>query len=550
MKATALTRAPRQARRLGEVLRTMARYGLADRIRQDAPAQLQRWFTEPDGRLLSEYTAAERLRMALTDLGPTFIKLGQMLSTRSDIVNPEIAAELTKLQSDVPADPPHVVREIVEMELGKPIGDLFLSFNDQPLGSASIGQVHEATLLDGTAVVIKVQRQGIEKTVYEDLEILIELAQMAEKYSSELRQYRPLSLASEFKRSLLRELDFTIELRNLEQFARNFAANPDVTVPHVYHDLSTRYVLTMEKLNGYSIQEKSRMLEDGVDAKAFAERFTNACLDMVFRDGFYHADPHPGNIFVLPGGEVGLIDCGKVGWVDEELKTQFSDIIRDLLAKDAYQLTDDLIRLCDVPPDLDRGAYRTDISIFMAEFGDLSENELDIGGLVNNMFALIRKHRLALPGRVTMFLQVLVILDGSGRWLDPDYNLVSLIRPYQEKIALNRISPEYLGRQFMRSARDWDRLLSRLPYDLGVLLDRVQQGNLQVQVSHHGLNKPVNRLIYALLIAALLVASAVVLATAVPPLLGQISLLGLLGLLFAISFGFRLLRAISKSDGL
>ena len=291
-------------------------------------------FVTADGVPVNEIPVEVRIRLALTELGTTFIKLGQMMSTRADMVGPELATELSSLQADTPPDSPEQVRATIIAELGQPPEQLFAAFDYQALASASVGQVHVATLKDGAAVVVKVQHAGIEETVRSDLSLLNSLAQLAENNSRELALYHPTATVAEFRRSLLRELDFGTELNNLLQFERNFMDNPNVHIPRSYPADSSRRVLTMERLEGYSIAKKARMVADGVDLRAFAQLFASVMLDMIFKHGFYHADPHPGNIFVLPGGKLGLLDCGKTGRVDEQTQDDFIRIVTAFLGHD------------------------------------------------------------------------------------------------------------------------------------------------------------------------------------------------------------------------
>lgn len=300
-------------RRVDQIVRILGKYGLANWVGEKTPDFIQRRFTSAEGIAVRDYPFEVRVRMALTELGTTFIKLGQMMSQRADMVGPELAAELESLQADVPPDPPALVRATIEEDLKQPPSAIFKEFNQLALASASVGQVHLACLHNGAEVVVKVQHAGIETKVKSDLSLLTTLAQAAEGSSREVAQYRPTATVAEFQRSLLRELDFRTELNNLLQFTRNFADDPRVHFPIAYPEYSSKRVLTMERLQGYSIAKRERMIADGVDPQAFAALFAGTMLNMVFRDGFYHADPHPGNIFVLPGGRLGMLDCGKVG---------------------------------------------------------------------------------------------------------------------------------------------------------------------------------------------------------------------------------------------
>lgn len=319
-----LPQSKKNSRRFNEIVGTFLKYGLANWIKEQYPDFVKNLFRTTEGIELRELSEGVRLRMALTELGPTFIKLGQVLSTRIDLVGPEVADELAELQSGTPPDPPDVVLATIEGELGKPIEELFAEFNAQALASASIGQVHLATLPDGQEVVIKVQHAGIEQNIIADLDILQNLAKLAEQYDPGLRYYQPQATVAEFRKSLLNELDYHRELSNMQRFSANFAHDPQIHIPIVYPEWSSSRVLTMEKLTGYSVAKTERLKADGIDGKTLVHMGANAFIDMIFRDRFYHADPHPGNLWVLPPGDIlGILDCGMVGRLDRRTQPPF-----------------------------------------------------------------------------------------------------------------------------------------------------------------------------------------------------------------------------------
>jgi len=534
-------------RRVDEIVRILAKYGLADWVGERTPGFIRRRFVMPDGVEVRDLAVEVRLRLALTELGTTFIKLGQMMSTRADMVGPEMAAELSSLQADTPADPPDAVRATITAELGKPPEEIFAAFDYRALASASVGQVHLAELPDGTKVVVKVQHAGIEEKVRSDLNLLGSLAQLAENNSRELAYYRPTATVAEFRRSLLRELDFHTELNNLLQFDRSFADNPNVHLPLAYPEYSSRRVLTMERLEGYSIARTDQMVADGVDLKAFASLFANVMLDMVFRDGFYHADPHPGNVFIQTGGKLGMLDCGKVGRVDEQTQDDFINIVIAFLGHDAMALTDELIRMCDVPADLSRSAYQADVADFIGEFADTPDGQLDIGQAFNSMFALIRKHHLAVPPRVNMLMLVIVQTEGTAHGLDPTFDLTGTLKSYGADLLKRRFTPAKLQREVVRSYRDWSRLLQALPRETLELIERIQHGDLKINVHQHGLEGPINRLIYGMLASALLIGSTLLWAMAAPPTLFGISVFGFLGVGVSVVMGLHVLFLILRS---
>ncbi len=534
-------------RRVDEIVRVLAKYGLAEWVGDKTPGFIRRRFYTEDGIAVNDLPVEIRLRMALTELGTTFIKLGQMMSTRADMVGPELAAELVKLQADTPPDAAHLVRATVESELGAPPEQLFAWFNEDALASASVGQVHLARLQEGVDVVVKVQHAGIEAKVRSDLSLLATVAQVAEINSKELARYRPSDTVAEFSRSLTRELNFHTELNNLLRFAQNFAGDPKVHIPVAYPELSSRRVLTMEKLAGYSIADHARMVADGVDLTAFAKLFADTMMKMIFRDGFYHADPHPGNIFVLPGQKVGLLDCGKVGRVDEQTRDDFIAIVASFLTGDVASLTEQLIDLCEVPIDLNRAAYRSDVAEFVGEFRDTISGSLDLGAAFESMFGIIRKHHLVVPPRVNMLLLVIVQIEGTARQLDPTFDLTATLERFGADLLRRRFSLPQLQKEAVRSFRDWSRLLTELPREVVNLIERTQRGDLQIHVQQHGMQAQLNRLTYGILVAALLLGASLLWAMGAPPALWGVSIFGVLGVMLGLVLAAHLLYLIWRS---
>ncbi|MCE9534252.1 MAG: AarF/ABC1/UbiB kinase family protein, partial [Planctomycetes bacterium] len=359
----------RDARRFTEILVVLGKYGLADVLGGMHSEWLQGQLVSFDGSRLGQVSHQARIRLALTELGSTFIKFGQILSTRSDLIGPELTDELGKLRSNTPPDPPEFVRALIKSELGRPVEELFSEFDDHSLASGSIGQVHRARLLDGQPVVIKVQHRGIEETIASDLNIMAFLAEFLQNHVARLTNYQPVAIVREFRRTIQRELDFSSERRNLEEFARNFAGDATVHFPVTYPDRCSRRVLTMEMLSGISFEDTAGMHQTGLDLNEIARRGANVYLEMIFRDGVYHADPHAGNLFLLSDGVIGIIDCGMIGRIDEKVREEIESMVGGIVRKDAREVTEVVLRLSSSPPDLDLNRLRSDINEFILEHG-------------------------------------------------------------------------------------------------------------------------------------------------------------------------------------
>ncbi len=549
MLLESISRIERSARRLQEIISVLAKYGLADWLGGLKYEWLQSRLISVDGTRLNTLTQEARIRLAITELGTTFIKLGQILSTRPDLLPEPLVTELCQLQANTPPDPSEVVRRIIQAELGQPPDDLFVEFDFAPIASASIGQVHQARLKSGQPVAVKIQHDDIEDRIQRDLHIMAGLAELLEKHVAELRCYKPVALVRRFHRTLMQELDFTVERRNIEAFANRFADDESIHFPAVYPEFCSRRVLTMELLEGILGTEHARLADSGCDLNEFARRAANMYVKMIFHDGVYHADPHPGNYMVMPDGVVGVLDCGMIGRLDETLREDFEALILCFVDQDARELANLVVRLGSVPANLDFDALRADVSEFVSEFGNQPLSEFDLSGALTEMTSLIRRYRIALPTEAALLLRTLVILEGSARLLSPQFSLIRVIQSYYERAGLSRFMPQRLLRKVRRSYRDWDRLLASLPSDLSDLLRRFRNGSLEIHHEHRRLETTVNHLVVGILVAALFLGSANLLSNHAPPLVLGVSALGLLGILTSVFLGIRLLRVIHRENG-
>lgn len=543
----ALTRIKGGAKRLAEVAAVLAKYGLAEWLDDSSDGWLAKQLRDAEGGKLNLRSTEERVRLALTELGPTGVKLGQMLSTRPDLIGHALTAELSKLQADTPPDAPGQVAKMIELELGRPADELFASFEQEPLASASIGQVHKAVLHGGDAVVVKVMHEGIEDSVRRDLGIMTFVAEMMEKHSPQLRQVQPVATAKHFKRTLLRELDYGYEARYMEEFGRNFDGDKTLCFARPRHGLSSRRVLTMDFLDGIPVSDRDALAGSGQDLTEFARRGANAYLEMIFRDGFYHADPHPGNILLMPGNVVGILDCGMVGRLDEVLREEVEGMLLAAIAPDPEELVDIVCRIGSVPPELDRDTLRGELSELVAEYAGQSLDQFDLGGAVTRVFDLVRSYHIVLPQGFALLLKTIVMLEGTGRQMNPGFSLAELLAPYCQRAMRRRLDPRRAWVGLAHSYRDWRRLLGSLPRDLGDILSRIRSENLEVHLEHRRLEVTVDRLVQGILASALFVGSSLMLSSTVPPALGGLSIPGALGTLAAVVLAARLLAAIKRS---
>ena len=548
MKLAALARLDRSARRLREILGVLTRYGLADWIASADAAWLKPLIGDAR-RELTEIPREQRVRRALAELGTTFIKLGQLLSTRPDVVGTAMAEELGTLREAAPADAAEQVIATLERELGGPIDELFLEFEHTPLASASIAQVHAVVLQDGTRAVVKVMREGVEAQVATDLDLLAGLAEFAEEHSATLRLYRPVALAAEFRRTLEGELDFARERSNLERFARAFADDATVRVPTPFRALCSRRVLTMERLEGIRVSDREALRESPIELGEFARRGAEMFLRMIFRDGFYHADPHAGNLLILEDGAVGVLDCGMVGHLDELLREDFEAALFAILQNDSRELADIVSRLGSVPQDADHDGLRRDLAALASDHFSRRADETDVAAAISALLDCVHRYRVFLPTPLAMLLRVLVMLEGLARSLEPRFQIAELLATHARAAVRRRLSLRETVRRLRRTQRDWRRLLEAVPRDGTEILRGLRLGRFELHLEHRRLEATVNRLVQGIVGAALFVGSAMLLSSRVPPCVGDLSIPGALGAALALLLFARLWSAIRIGRG-
>lgn len=548
MRISTIPQIYRNMNRWGEILSILSKYGLADWLSRFDFRIGKSLLKNRNGQLLAEESRETRIRLALEELGPTFIKLGQIMSTRPDVVGSELADELQKLQANVPADPEDIIEETLSHELGQSIDEIFANFSKQPVASASIGQVHRARLHTGEEVAVKIQHHGIQKQVHVDLDILSGLAQLAERIP-ELHPYRPRSTVAEFQRALRRELDFTRERRHLEQFHKGFAENDKVRIPQVFPELCTNQVLVMDWLEGIPLTNSVAIRQSGVDLEQITRQGAEMYFEMIFNQGLYHADPHPGNLLVMPEGAIGLLDFGMVVRIDESLREEIEDMLLAIVEQDANRLTSVVMRVGAVPTGLDETSLALDLTDYVSHYAHQSVDKFELGAALNEMFELMRRYEIILPSAMAMLLKVLIMLEGTSQKLQPNFSLMEVLEPFQRKIFTQRLSPKRQMRKARRVAFEMQQLAEIVPRRLRDILQQVQSGRFDVHLDHRGLEPSVNRLVLGMLTSSLFIGSVLLITNHVWPI-RDVSVPGLLGLLLSAGLGLRLLRAISKSGHL
>jgi len=559
MKITAIPQLYRNLRRWREILTVLRRYGLADWLSQFPQLPFQDWLKDSDGQPLASHSREVRVRMALTELGPTFIKLGQILAARPDLVGTSMANELKRLHSDVPAVDPLTIRKTLRDELGGLVDTEIVDFDETPLATASIGQVHRAYLADGTDVVIKVQRPNIEAMMICDLDVLEGLAQLAEKVEG-LAAFSPQKLVQQMAPMVRRELDFGRERQNLHVFARILADIPGVAIPRPIDSLCTRRVIVMTRLAGQDLS-RSHLVEGLTESQRLhaARLITTVYMQMLFNHGLFHADPHPGNLVLLASGGVGILDFGMVGRIDTRLREQIEEMLMAIGNGDSSRLTQLVRRAGNAPVSLDEAALSVDVSEFIATYGHQDLGSFDLTGALNDLGEVLHRHGIKLPTQSAMLMKMLVSLEGTLSALSADFDALEIMAGFVRRASLNRLSPRRRIRQALRMVLEAEYFMQIVPDQLLGLLDQARRGQISVKMEHHRIGATVNRLVLGLIASALFLGSSLMLAMNVPPLLflepshfglHRISVLGILGCGTSILMMLRLYIAINRSGHL
>jgi ubiquinone biosynthesis protein len=458
----------------------------------------------------------ERLVMALEELGPTFIKFGQILSTRSYMLPSDYAVALARLQDEVSPFPVEDARRIIREELGKDVEHLFASFEDTPVASASIAQVHRATLFSGEEVVVKVRRPGVQETLELDIVILHELAELLETHVPESRRYDPRGIVREFERTSRREIDFTTEAANLDVFRHNFADVPDIHIPRVFRNLSTGKVLTTEYIHGIKISNVDELTKASIDLPGVARIGARAVLKQVFEDGLFHADPHPGNLFVTPDGKIAPVDFGIVGRLTHQEMEDLADLFIGVVKGDGQRLLAAIEKMNMLPEDADRRSALEDAMLFLDKYRSQDLGDHNMKQMFGEVIYFMRRYRVRVKTELLLLSKALGTYEDVGRKLDPNFNMLQESRPYVEKM----IRRKY-GLRSLLKGRSLGEVMSNLaaiPSDLANVMELAKEGKLKIEFEHIGLEQLTsqiersgNRLSFSLIIAALVVASSLVL---------------------------------------
>ena len=559
--ASGLFSTARELPRLREISMVFVRHGLGDLVRRTGIATLLehaghtfRWGNTNE---IAHLEVQQRTRLAFEQLGPTFVKLGQMLSTREDLLPPAWTTELARLHSDVAPVPFDDLLPQLEQALGRSPFKVFAHVDREPYAAASIAQIHRANLASGTPVVLKIRRPGIEAKVNADLRLLDRLAHLIERELPEARPYLPVQVVGQLRSSLERELDLAVEARNTERFARNFADDLDIVVPHVYSEWTSSTMLVQEHIEGIRGNDLAAIDSAGLDRKVLAERGVDAVLKMILVDGVFHADPHPGNVMYLPDNRIALIDFGMVGRLSPARRRQITDLLAGLTGHDEEAMLEVLL---DWRGDefVDEGRLAADLGEFAFDYGDMQLKDLKIGALLHRVSAILREHSIVLPSDLTLLFKALITLEGLGHHYDPEFRLIERVKLFIDRAIRERYQPVETARRAQQTLSELYGLVTSMPRDLARLIKDARHGRIRVDIDVKRLDRfadrlhsAMNRATIGIMTASLVVGSSIVMTIAEGPRLFGVSLLtycGLVGYLVAFVNSLWIIFSIWRSS--
>ncbi len=549
--------AARDIGRLNDIASILIRYGFGDLVRRLGLAGV----LEGAGKVLHWQQATElarleppaRFRHALEEMGPTFIKLGQILSTRVDLFSPEWIDEFEKLQDQAPAVTFAAISQQLQEDLGAPPQQVFAELDPEPLAAASIAQVHRARLQDGTVVVVKVRRPDIRPVMEADLRLLARVAEITEAESAGLRRFKPREIVRQFTLSLRRELDLLAECRNAERVAANFAEHAEIVIPKVYWPWCSERVNVQQYIDGIPGRDLDAVEQAGLNRKILAQQGAQTALKMILEDGFFHADPHQGNIFYLPGNRIAFIDFGMVGRLPERRRYQVVSLLHCMVEQDAPGVVDVLLDWARDAP-IDTESLIIDVEAFVDQYHGVPLKGFDLGVMLTDLTALLRDHALNLPSDLVLLIKALITLEGVARQLDPDFDMVAQASPFLRRAMLARYAPEALVKRSWQAVTGSVELLTGLPQDLRQLLRSARSGRFQLHVDvtrlkkfGNQLDRAASRMAVGNIIAALIIGSSIVMTVKGGPTLFGLPMLGTLGFIGAAIGGIWLLFSIWRS---
>ena len=552
----------RDIRRFNQILRILTKHGFGFAIQQlhlerhvigrgVIKIRMLKRFTEP------QESRSVRLRKVLEELGPTFIKLGQILSVRPDLIPIDLCNELSKLQDQVPPFDYGDIKKQIKESLGSYPEELFSAFNSTPIAAASLGQAHQARLKTGEDVVVKVQRPDIRRTIETDIDILYTLAQLAGRYMADIKVLDPNSIVNEFSKVITKEIDFTHEAHNIDKFCKNFKDSVTVRIPKVFWEYTRSKVITTEEIKGIRLNDYLNQPHSSEEKRTVALNGANAILQQIFVDGFFHADPHPGNIFILPDNVVAFVDFGIVGRLDEDSRDAIVSLLIAVSMKNARGIIKALESLGAFTEDVPIRSFKHDINDFMERYYDIPLKQIEISTVLQQAIDSMLRYKLKIPHQFHVLFKAITTIDGVARQLDPEFNTISHTRPFVEKLVRERHDPSRMLKDAALYSSELLDIIKIIPRDAYEILKKIKTGRLKIEFEHQGLSKFIsemdkssNRVSFSLVISALIIGSSLIIMANKGPLVYGFPVLGILGFIFAGILGLGLAVAILRSGRL
>ncbi|HBA88438.1 MAG TPA: ubiquinone biosynthesis protein UbiB [Geobacter sp.] len=554
-----LNRNVRSIRRYRQIITVLGGYGLEHLVEYLNLSQVvafsRRMLRRPSK--VAHLSAPERLRLAFEELGPTFIKLGQLLSTRADIIPPNFVQELTHLQDNIPCISFEEIRGQIEHELGVPLGQRFAYVEPEAIAGASIAQVHRATLITGEDVVVKVRRPGVMEAVETDIDILMGVALLLERHMARSDIYDPVGVVREFSYTIRREMDLSREGHAIERIRDNFHGDATLYFPQVYWEATAKGVLTTEYVDGIKVSDTGVIEEAGLDRREIAQRGARAFLKMVLEHGFFHGDPHPGNVLILPGNVICLLDYGMVGRLDPAVKRYLTDVLGAVISRDVEGLAHIIVEAGDAAETVNMHALKKGLAEFMDSYLEIPLKEIVVGRMLLEFIDLVSTHRIKVHPDLTLLVKVLVVVEGMGRKLDPEFDMVGHLRPFLEREFRQQRSPGRLLREMEQGLEGYLTLARNFPRDMKEILNKINRNKFRIDLEHRGLDRfskeldrSANRVCLSLIIAALLIGSSIAMQINHGPMLWGFPIFAFFGYSCAGLVGIWWMVAILRSGRL
>ncbi len=510
--------------RTREIVTILLNHGFGDVVERLRLMRYLRWWrrvvlrkAEPAPAL----TVAQRIRLALEELGPTFVKFGQVISTRPDLVPAPIIAELEKLQEHVPPFSGAVAVLLIESELGSPLSKLYAEFDLKPLAAGSLGQVHRAVHFDGRVLAVKIRRPNVVRDVERDLSLMAELAVLIERHLPEAEIFDPVGLVNQFARSIRREIHFAREARTMDEFRRLFRNDATLFVPAVCWDLTSEGVVTMEFVEGLKINDREPLIAAGLSPAEVAANGARIFLKMAFEFGLFHGDPHPGNVRVLHSGVIGLIDYGMVGRLEEDKREQLIDLLLAVSQHNIRNCVNQVLLIGKPFHPVDRQLLTSDVRDFIEGYYGLPLEQIDVGRLLSDFVSILATHGIRYPADLMLLIRAIITLEGVAAELDPNFNLAKHLAPVLTPLVRERYNPQRIAGRFLSDARMLAGVLHDLPIHVGRTLEKLSHDDLRIHLEHQHLDRLINeldrssnRVVIGLVMSALIVASALVIRSA------------------------------------